>query len=619
MTDSTLPAIPMATEPAATRNMGRRWLARLSHPFRHALRINKWPVEWRARIGRATLDELQALEISARLMNDQRELEKALDRLAVAYKRLIVNSLTNVGVSHSEMNDGKRRYTKVKFEKPCIVTREAIYYEVKTDKLPYHISIVDLLEERNVLTLSASCKRVVNVTWDRYQPEKGCWIIVELRAGSRGIPKRVEYAEMLQDRPSGASRLSIPIGRGIAGNPIFDDLGEMPHLLIGGATGQGKTVWLEQALLTLLLHNSPKQLRLGLVDLKGGPDLGMFKSVPHLLRPVIKTEQEVIPLLEFAWGEIKKRQQMFDEKEVVDIRYWNQRNRRRLPRILIVIDELANLMLEGPELKDRAEVLLAKIAAQGRSAGVHAIVATQRPETRVITGLIKANFTTRLAFACADYASSKVILDTGDAAGIGPLGRLVYLKGSRKIEIQGPFVSPTLVREAVAKIAGGQTAEALEQRKRHNLGPEDFFRHAIQRYEGRFPVRSIYEDLKVNGVTLDELRDLARQYEGKEIEVDNAIYLLKPAATGGFSKSRELIKISENYADEDADEDAEDAVQPWAVEALQSIMDKAENTVGPVHGAGSERDTYLGSENEEPQEEETTTNNLDDFQSIPIN
>jgi len=586
MTDIPLPASQVGPG-LNSRRLALGWLARLSRPLRHALRPR-----------RANPDELAAIARAREAAAAQRNLEKRLDELAKEYKRLIINALTRVGVSHVTHEEGKRRVGQVQFYKPAIVTSEAIYYQVNTRRLPWHVTISDLVNEDNINTLMASTGRVIQVVWDKLAPERGCWIVVELKAGVRGIPRHVNFKDILNAIPKTAGPLAFGMGYGVAATPVFEDLSETPHMLIAGATGQGKSVWIEQALLTLLLRNSPRHFKLGIVDLKGGVELGQFKNVPHLIRPVIKDEEEVIDLLHYAKKEIKRRLAMFEPKGIVDIRRWNQFTRARLPRLLIVIDELAALMLT--ELKSEAEPLLAFIAAQGRSPGVHIWVATQRPEARVITGLIKANFTTKVAFSCADQRSSMVIVDTGIAAGIGPIGRMIYMKGSRKVELQGPFISPTMLQETVAQIIGGQSTEALEKRKRHNMSPDDFFLHAIHNYEGRFPLRPIYEDLKGQGVTLEELKQLADHYEGQEIEIAGDIYKLTGPTLEGFKGSRQLVKIA-SATDYDADGDSGDDAEPLqepSLDAFQAIAIPAEMPMQTMQDAGEEDEDGSGSDSE---------------------
>jgi hypothetical protein len=325
----------------------------------------------------------------------------------------------------------------------------------------------------------------------------------------------------------------------------------MPHVLIGGATNQGKSVWMKQALVTLMLRNEPRWLKLIMIDLKGGVELSQFRNVPHLLRPIIKEKEGVIPAMQYVMREVRRRLAMFEERNVVNISGYNQRNRAKMDYWLLVIDELANLMLDKT-LKGDAEMLLADIAAQSRAAGIHLIVATQRPDSTVMTGLIRANFPVRIAFSCSDYRSSMVILDTSDAAGLNPVGRLIYFQGSSKIEMQGPLITPSMVDDKVEGIATGKAVETLERSKKHNLTPHDLFRHALHKYGGTFPARRVWEDLKAEGIAKNEVDKIAQRFEGREVEIDGDVYILLPPEKNGALFVPRTLKLVEAQGDDEA-------------------------------------------------------------------
>jgi DNA segregation ATPase FtsK/SpoIIIE-like protein len=234
---------------------------------------------------------------------------------------------------------------------------------------------------------------------------------------------------------------------------------------------------------------------------------------------------------------------------VVNISGYNQRNRAKMDNWIVVIDELANLMLDKT-LKGDAEMLLADIAAQSRAAGIHLIVATQRPDSTVMTGLIRANFPVRVAFSCSDYRSSMVILDTSDAAGLNPVGRLIYFQGASKIEMQGPLITPSMVDDKVEGIATGEAVETLERSKKHNLTPQDLFRHALNKYNGAFATRRIWEDLRAEGLGRPEVEKMGKRFENREIEIDGDVYVLLPPDNSGNTFGPRTLKRVEEARDE---------------------------------------------------------------------
>jgi len=578
-----------------TIRIWRRVLARLTHDPRQLFHPNRWPLNWRVRIGRATSDEISALERQRSIEAYEKDVADRLDDLARTYKHLLIQSLTKMGVTYKTVTDGRARFSKIKFHKPANVTLEAIYFQVKTTELPFLVKIFQLYKDEVLETLAASTGKPVNFFWDRHQPDKGFWFIVELKAGVRGIPRKVEYNDMLTDLPSDAPPLTVPIGCGLAGAKKYIDLGDgsSPHLLVGGATGQGKSVFVKEIVTTLALRNKANRVKMILVDLKR-TELGAFAHLPHLLMPVVKDNEGVVPVLERAVRELKARAVMLDKKNVTDIKQWNRTHFQKLEYWIIVIDEIANLML-NPAIKDDVDRLLDILAAQGRFAGIHLIICTQRPEARVVTGLIKANFTARVAFACSDQMSSKVILDTTDAYGIGPQGRMIFFTGKEKLELQGPYIDQDIVVETANAIAGGNQTEVLDRRKRHNFSEIDFFRHSLIRYEGAFSPKVMYEDFKAQGVTRYELEKLVKEYSNQELEIDDAVYKLIPAVSEGMKQPARLLKIRD--AVEDANSDAEPMPAPL-LDEFQPILFPLKKPMPIMTDASETSEDSSPSENE---------------------
>lgn len=582
----------------------RRWLVRefvllVPRWLRRRILPAYWPVAWRAMIGRADEQEIADMLNARRKARELRATNRRLKQLTKEYERLIVNALTRVGMSHVTHSDGRRRVAQVRFHRPVKVSHEAIYFQVDTSRLPWHTNITMLQDQATIDTVSAACRRRVRWLWPT--PEDGFWLIVELKQGVRGIPREVDYAKMLTAIKADAPPLTVPIGVGEAGRMYFRNIADMPHVLIGGATNQGKSVWMKQALVTLMLRNEPRRLKLLMIDLKGGVELSQFRNVPHLLRPIIKEKEGVIPALEYVMREVKRRLAMFEERKVVNISGYNQRNRAKMDYWIVVVDELANLMLDKT-LKGDAEMYLADIAAQSRAAGIHLIVATQRPDSSVMTGLIRANFPVRIAFSCADYRSSMVILDTSDAAGLNPVGRLIYFQGSTKTEMQGPLITPSMVDDKVEGIATGEAVETLERSKKHNLTPHDLFRHALHKYGGTFPARRVWEDLKSEGIAKNEVDKIAQRFENREIEIDGDIYILLPPEKNGALFVPRTLKLVEAQGDgEETPEQipAQDAETPLPDD---EAPDTSPNDILPAESAPIEDDARELLETAQPDE-----------------
>ena len=270
-------------------------------------------------------------------------------------------------------------------------------------------------------------------------------------------PKRqvVALRELLLDAAyqKSASRLTLALGKDIMGAPVVTDLAKMPHLLIAGATGSGKSVGLNAMILSILYKATPEEVRFLLIDPKR-IELSLYEGIPHLLHPVVFNPKEATIALHWAVGEMERRYAMLSDLGVRHIEGYNQKARakkpdqrvlegilpRALPYLVIVIDELADLMLVSS--RDTEEYLI-RLAQKARAAGIHLIVATQRPSVDVITGLIKANFPTRVSYQVSARADSRVILDVMGAERLLGMGDLLFLPPgtSRLKRIHGPFVS----------------------------------------------------------------------------------------------------------------------------------------------------------------------------------
>lgn len=259
------------------------------------------------------------------------------------------------------------------------------------------------------------------------------------------ILKTKEYKET-------KSRLPLALGKDISGKPIIADLASMPHLLIAGTTGSGKSVCINSLLFSLLYNKHPEDLRLILVDPKR-VELKAFSDIPHLLTPIVTEPKYAAMALNWAVDEMERRYELLEEEGCRDIKSYNEKvdeqmkqgiiGLERLAYIVIVIDELADLMLIA---KKEIENVVARLAAKSRAAGIHLIFATQSPRADIITGIIKANFQPRIAFAVATKMESRIVLDTSGAEKLlGKGDMLFYQPGFKElgaaIRIQGAYVS----------------------------------------------------------------------------------------------------------------------------------------------------------------------------------
>jgi len=239
------------------------------------------------------------------------------------------------------------------------------------------------------------------------------------------------------------SSLKIALGRDVSGGGITADLAAMPHLLIAGATGSGKSVCINAIIACLLFDNSPDELRMIMVDPKR-VELVNFNGIPHLLGPVVVKPDEVVSCLRWLTREMDNRFTLFAKEKVRNIDAFNEKMKNddgdTMPYIIALIDELADLMLSAPE---ETEKLLTRLAQMARATGIHLVIATQRPSVDVVTGLIKANFPSRISFAVTSSVDSRVVLDTPGAEKLLGKGDMLYMASdsSKLSRMQGCFVS----------------------------------------------------------------------------------------------------------------------------------------------------------------------------------
>jgi len=238
------------------------------------------------------------------------------------------------------------------------------------------------------------------------------------------------------------SKLAIALGKGVSGEPVAADLAKMPHLLIAGATGSGKSVCINSIIAGFLLHNTPEELRLVLIDPKR-VEMANFANIPHLaFSKIITDTEEVVGTLQAIIHEMDSRYRRFASVGVRNIEAYNKSPRatHQLPYWVVVIDELADLMMAAPYEVERQICRLAQLA---RATGIHLIIATQRPSVDVVTGLIKANFPTRIAFAVSSQVDSRTIIDGGGAEKLLGRGDMLFMPtdASKPKRLQGSFVS----------------------------------------------------------------------------------------------------------------------------------------------------------------------------------
>ena len=434
-------------------------------------------------------------------------------------KRVIEETLSHFGISAAVVDV---------FVGP-VVTR----YELKP-AAGVKLSRIEALSDDLALALAARSLRIE-------APIPGKSVVgIEIPNLAIGLVSLRDVAESAEFR-GGATKLTVALGRDVAGSPIVTDLARLPHLLIAGQTGSGKSVLINSVITSLLLQATPDDVRVILADPKR-VELAGFNGIPHLVTPVVTDHDKILNALYWATGEMDRRYRLFARATARNIEKYNETRTGpdRIPYVVLIIDELADLMMSAPIQVEKA---ITRISQLARATGIHLVVATQRPSVDVITGLIKANIPARVAFATASAVDSRTIIDMTGAEKLLGRGDMLWLPpdSPKPTRAQGVFVSDPEI--------------------------ELVTRHWKQQREPRYDL-SILEDKE---------RARAREDGGDEIDDDRyeeaveivqragqaSVSMLQRKMTIGFARAGRLIDIMEQHG-----------------------------VIGPSQGPGKMRDVY---------------------------
>ncbi|MFL5991823.1 MAG: DNA translocase FtsK, partial [Rubrobacteraceae bacterium] len=262
-------------------------------------------------------------------------------------------------------------------------------------------------------------------------------------------PAKVTLGDIFLEYPEGNDwTLPVGLGKDISGRAVFFDLADMPHLLVAGTTGSGKSVMLNALLTSLLLSTDPREVKMVLVDPKR-VELTHFARIPHLITPVVTDVKKAANALSWAVSEMERRYEVLERTGARSLDGYNARSEKPMPYVVIVIDELADLMMQAAA---KVEDAVIRIAQKARAVGIHLVVATQRPSVDVITGMIKANIPSRVAFAVSSQVDSRVILDSVGAEALLGMGDMLFkpVSAIRPSRVQGAFISEGEVGRVVS-------------------------------------------------------------------------------------------------------------------------------------------------------------------------
>ncbi|MBM7560638.1 FtsK/SpoIIIE family DNA translocase [Fusibacter tunisiensis] len=410
------------------------------------------------------------------------QVDKPIEKPPVKLKNQDIDAKTTEQVTDEIQQNVQK--TVAAYKMPSIELLKEVKTANRTDDKSEYIEMARLLEDTlgnfNVDAKVVSVKRGPSITMFEVQPSPGVKVskIVGLSddialnlatshvriapipgkaAIGIEVPNKSTSMVTLREVISSpefsktSSKLSVGLGKDISGNPIIGDLSSMPHLLIAGATGSGKSVCVNTIISSILFNAKPDEVKFLMIDPKV-VELSNYNGIPHLILPVVTDPKKASVALNWAVNEMTRRYKLFAEQVVRDMKSYNKKAEvlalEKLPQIVVIIDELADLMMVAP---NQVEDAICRLAQMARAAGIHLIVATQRPSVDVITGLIKANIPSRIAFSVSSAIDSRTIIDMGGAEKLLGKGDMLYypVGASKPKRAQGAFMSDEEVESLV--------------------------------------------------------------------------------------------------------------------------------------------------------------------------
>lgn len=537
---------------------------------KHRHWLDKWKLHdmaWR-KLGKFP-DKLYDLEMIQRRDNERRrqakqlkKLSKELKKEAMVYHDLIVDRLTSLGYYQS-IYQGP---TKPELKKKIVFsevryTVERVYYLISTGRknwlgrwkttVPAGVHIGrDIMNGDTMDELTLATQRVVTGKWNA----DGAWIVMDRFRAADADLKMVRYSDVMKFyNEEHKSRMDMCLGAGQNSTLQWMSLADYPHWLIGGYTGTGKSNFVNVQLSTLIQYQSPKDLRLVLIDLKGGLEFGAYTGIPHLFKEIVRTPeaalqtiQEMISLMHYRFEQMRGK--------AIKYEYYRARYPDvEFPRVLIVFDEFAQLSSDtNKQNRDAVLNAVSALTAMGRAVGIHCWITTQRPSTEAVPGHVKINVPLRVAFRMPSAIDSNVILGNKNAKELSDTkGRAIVQTGPDPIEVQVPFLSPDEHIEAIraaheyAPAAAVEIPEQFKPRGDH-WTHERVIAYAIDHMtpSGLLSARRIWEDVRhESNVSFAKVKELIEEIWAMEyIVYENVSYHVVRRRGGG----RILEKIQDS-------------------------------------------------------------------------
>jgi len=483
------------------------------------------------------------------------KIRKDMEKEAAIYYQIIRDRWTALGFCHRYSKEGKERVHRVGFSQIAI-TMDAIYFKIDTSyktafggwktNLPDGVKIREhLLDASTLDELSVACTRQVTGV---FSPD-GAWVVVHRLESADGLMNYVRYDDVI-DRYPGQYHHKMPICVGVGINRQINwiNLKDYPHWLIGGFTNSGKSNMVNVAISTLISKQSPKDLRLVLIDLKGGLEFDYYRDIPHLHGEIISTVEGVANILADMESLMKERFARFRGIAKTLSEYTARRPHDYMPSVLVVFDEVASFSSHG-ELTKRIMASLRELVRQGRAVGIHIILCTQRPDTQALDGSVKANLAVRISGRMPTSGDSVTILGNSAAKDLAAIpGRMVMALGPDPVQIQSPHITSDDVAFALKIASQYPPPPPLEipegGRVIHQVWTvERVIELSIRHLGCNITWKKVYE--AADDLTAAQARKLVEEiWAMKEVQFEGETYRVEK----GRSNTKHLVKVGENAA-----------------------------------------------------------------------
>jgi hypothetical protein len=418
----------------------------------------------------------------------------------------------------------KRKVVRIRLRDACIKETE-VWFPLNSRDFPYGVGFHDLLNDANHMIpnlekgIRRSCRPEVDPIYH------DVYLVVSFRNSLGGLPLVVHWSDVIEALDK-KNRYSVVLGINKAGRVVAQNLTKWPHGLILGGTGNGKTFFIKQALITLIRRNPPRDLEFTLIDLKR-TEFSPFRKVPHVTS-YIDTPDGAIDVLQKAVDTMNERYDRFVNASCYEIDQWNKlRPEKFMPRLFVWCDELSLLTQGGSRTRrQKAIKLILELVALGRAAGVNVLLCTQSVNKEVLTMPISTNINGRLCYGVRNTSASILAIGNGDAVGLRPPGRCAIVHGVETEFLQSPLVSELDIEETIARAIRGDYERG---KKGHNFtwtSFDDICRFALERFGGELRMIDIWEQ-SGRAMQRDKIRDLIREARGN-VTIDGKDYTVIP-------------------------------------------------------------------------------------------